>query len=128
MKRITTVLSLFAVTIFIAACGGGSSSHSTRVSETRVQTTGKIRCSIHGGQSMGSCPLVMQRRGSGTASVTITKPDGQIRSIFFTNGVASGYDSFDGGPRFNASKQGDLSIIRIGPEWYEIPDAVLSGN
>jgi hypothetical protein len=29
---------------------------------------------------------------------------------------------------FSAARQGDLNVIRIGPERYEIPDAVIFGG
>lgn len=59
----------------------------------------------------------------------MTKPDGRTRSIFFEKGNATGYDmsQADRG-EFSAAKQGDLNVIRIGAERYEIPDAVISGG
>lgn len=39
--------------------------------------------------------------------------------------TANEYDGLDGGPRLNATKEGNVSIIRIGRELYEIPDAVV---
>jgi hypothetical protein len=34
----------------------------------------------------------------------------------------------DGYPEFRATKEGDLNLIRIGSERYEIPDAVVLGG
>jgi hypothetical protein len=71
----------------------------------------------------------VKREGSGSGVVTVTKPDGRTRAIFFDRGRATGYDRSQADPgEFSASKQGDLSIIRIGRERYEIPDAVIFGG
>lgn len=76
-----------------------------------------------------SCPFGVVREGNGSGSVTITKPDGRKCVIFFKNGKAIRYDQSqaDRGT-FSASKQGDLAIIRIGQERYEIPDTVIFGG
>ena len=81
------------------------------------------------GQPTGSCSFGVKREGSGSGVVTVTKPDGRTRAIFFDRGRATGYDRSQADPgEFSASKQGDLSIIRIGRERYEIPDAVIFGG
>lgn len=61
--------------------------------------------------------------------VTVTKPDGRKRVIYFENGRATGYDQSqaDRGV-FSASKESDLNIVHIGDERYEIPDAVIFGG
>lgn len=105
-------------------------SHDTKVAGTNYHATGKIRCQMGEGQSAGNCDFGVVREGNGTAQVTITKPDGSTRSIYFENGKAIGYDKSqaDRG-EFKASKEGyDLYIIHIGNERYEIPDAVISGG
>jgi len=61
--------------------------------------------------------------------VTITKPDGRKRVIFFEKGRATGYDQSQADPgEFRASRQEDLTIVQIGSERYEIPDAVIHGG
>jgi hypothetical protein len=61
--------------------------------------------------------------------VTVTKPDGAKRVIFFEKGRATGYDASQADQgSFKVTRQGDLSIIDIGTERYEIPDAVASGG
>jgi hypothetical protein len=39
-----------------------------------------------------SCPFGVVREGAGKGAVTITKPDGGSRTIFFDGGRATGYD------------------------------------
>jgi hypothetical protein len=81
------------------------------------------------GAPTGSCPAGVKREGGGSAMVTVTKPDGRTRTIFFENGRAIGYDqSQDDTGRFSAFRQGDPNIIKIGQERYEIPDAMTFGG
>lgn len=99
------------------------------VEGTEYHATGEIPCSMGGGQPTGSCPFGVQREGAGSGLVTITKPDGRKRVIFFDAGNAIGADTSEADPgEFSAEKQTDLHIIRIGTEHYEIPDAVISGG
>jgi hypothetical protein len=82
-----------------------------------------------GGQPTGSCPFGVTRTGSGSGTVSVTKPDGRTRAIFFENGRATGCDASQADPgEFSASRQGDLNIVRIGAERYEIPDSVIWGG
>lgn len=107
----------------------GSNEDDALVEGTNYNATGEIPCSITTGQPTGSCPFGVTREGNGTGIVTVTKPDGSTRAIFFENGEATGYDvnQTDSG-EFSFEKQGDLSVIRIGEERYEIPEAVIFGG
>jgi hypothetical protein len=81
------------------------------------------------GQPTGSCPFGVTREVGGSGIVTVTKPDGRTRAIFFENGKATGCDASEADPgKFSASREGDLNVVRIGDERYEIPDAVVSGG
>ncbi len=42
---------------------------------------------------MGACPFGVTREGNGSGIVTVTKPDGRTRAIFFRNGRATGVDT-----------------------------------
>lgn len=100
-----------------------------RVARTAYQATGQIPCSMGDGQPTGSCAFGVTREGNGSGVVTVTKPDGRTRAIFFDSGEAIGYDMSEADPgEFAAEKQSDLNIIHIGPERYEIPDAVIFGG
>jgi hypothetical protein len=99
------------------------------VAGTNYHATGNIPCAVAAGQPTGSCPFVVTREGNGSGIVTVTKPDGRTRAIFFENGKAVGYDVSQADPgEFSASREGDLNVIRIGEERYEIPDAVIFGG
>ena len=113
----------------MAIAGGGSSSGDVMVPGTNYNATGNIPCSMGNGQPTRSCAFGVTRQGNGSGMVTVTKPDGRTCVIFFQNGRATGYDQSqtDRGT-FSSNKQGDLTIIRIGSERYEIPDAVIYGG
>ena len=103
--------------------------HDAKVAGTQYHATGNIPCSTAAGQPTGSCSFGVTREGHGTGMVTVTKPDGRNRAIFFKKGKATGYDQSQADTgKFSAKKQGDLSIIHIGQERYEIPDAVIWGG
>jgi hypothetical protein len=99
------------------------------VKGTNYNATGEIPCATTVGQPTSYCSFGVVREGNGSGLVTVTKPDGRTRTIFFENGEATGYDvnQADRG-EFSAEKQGDLNVIRIGQERYEIPDAVIFGG
>lgn len=100
-----------------------------KVPGTNYHATGNIPCSMGNGQPTGSCPFGVTRKGNGTADVTVKKPDGRSRMIFFEKGKAIGADTSQADPgAFSASKDSDLFIIRIGKERYEIPEAVIFGG
>ena len=106
-----------------------SKPHDAKVPGTNYHATGPIPCSMGGGAPTTQCNAGVVRQGGGSATVTVTKPDGRTRTIFFQNGraVSADVSQADYG-KFSASRQGDLSIIKIGQERYEIPDALPFGG
>lgn len=119
-------------TLTVGITGGSAgvvSSHDAKVAGTPYHATGNIPCSTAAGQPTGSCSFGVTREGNGSGMVTVTKPDGRTRTIFFKKGKATGYDQSQADiGKFSAKKQGDLSVIHIGQERYEIPDAVIWGG
>ena len=103
---------------------------SLRVGQGAFDATGKIPCAQFSGQPMNQCNFGVARDGGGTATVSITRPDGLKRAVFFDKGVAIGADTSeaDGYHDLSAEKESDLNFIRVGPERYEIPDAVIFGG
>jgi hypothetical protein len=113
----------------IVAAADNAGSMDAVVAGTAYHATGNIPCAMAASQPMGSCPFGVTREGTGSGTVTITKPDGRTRAIFFENGTAAGADVSQADPgAFRATRQGDLTTVRIGDERYEIPDAVIFGG
>ena len=98
------------------------------VAGTNYNATGKVPCQLSGA-SRATCDFGVVREGNGNGYVTITKPDGSKRTIFFEEGKATGYDSSQAdNQEFKAARESDMYIIHIGEERYEIPDAVIMGG
>lgn len=114
--------------------GGGKSaaaapSHDAKVPGTDFHATGSVPCKLGKGQPTTNCDMGVQREGNGSGMVTVTQPDGRKRVIYFQNGRATGYDQSQADKgAFSASKESDLTIVHIGDERYEIPDAVIFGG
>ncbi|HEY9657283.1 MAG TPA: hypothetical protein V6C65_02380 [Allocoleopsis sp.] len=119
----------YRLEIVIAPLSNTSNPDDALVPGTNYHATGNIPCSMGEGQPTTSCSFGVTREGNGNGSVTVTKPDGRTRLIFFQNGRAIGYDQSqaDSGS-FSTERQSDLNIIHIGQERYEIPDAVILGG
>jgi type IV secretory pathway VirB10-like protein len=99
------------------------------VEGTDYHATGEIPCAMGADQPTGTCPFGVKREGNGSGMVTVTKPDGRTRTIFFKDGTATGADTSEADPgEFSAEKKDDVSIVRIGDERYEIFDAVIFGG
>jgi len=108
---------------------GSAVAGDAKVAGTPYHATGEVRCVMASGKPQGSCPFGVTREGKGSGMVKVTKPDGRGRVIFFDKGRATGYDESQADPgQFKVEKKGDVSIIHIGQERYEIPDAVIFGG
>jgi hypothetical protein len=121
----------YRLEIAIAAPGKASAAPAgdAKVPGTGYHAAGDVPCAMGRGNPAGSCPFGVTREGHGSGMVTVTKPDGRKRVIFFDKGRAIGYDQThaDKGA-FSATRQGDSTIVHIGDERYEIPDAVIRGG
>jgi hypothetical protein len=132
-ERIQSAKDVCTVTVqgrfAMAAAPGANASLSTNtgLARTGYHANGNMPCAM-GGQLAASCPFGVKRGGGGDAMLGITRPDGARRVIFFERGQAFGYDpgEADTGP-FRATRRSDLTMLQIGRECYEIPDAVING-
>jgi hypothetical protein len=97
-----------------------------KVAGTNYNATADIPCALAAGAPMGRCPAGVMRLGAGEATVEIKLPGGKLRHIYFKNGRATGHDVYKAG--FSARRVGDLNIIKVGPETYQIVDAFVLGG
>jgi hypothetical protein len=105
---------------------GVKPSHDPLVPGTKYHATADISCITSAGGKPGPCKAGVIRRDHGDATVELKTPDGGQRRIFFTGGRATGSDAE---ASFNVTRQGDVSIVRIGKiEVYRIPDALVVGG
>jgi heat shock protein HslJ len=107
----------------------GPDDSALRAGQGRFDATGQIPCAQYLGQPMTPCEFGVARAGGGYATVVIKRPDGRSRAIFFRMGQPIGADTSEADPgEFSATREGDLNLIRVGHERYEIPDAVPLGG
>lgn len=107
----------------------GPDDSALRAGEGRFDATGSIPCAQSTGQPMGSCSFGVSRAGGGYATVVIDRPDGRTRAIFFRMGIPIGADTSEADwGDFSATREGDLNLVWVGGERYEIPDVVVLGD
>ena len=101
-----------------------------RAGKGKFDATGSVPCAEAAGQPLRDCDFGVARAGGGYSTVVVKKPYGGSRAIFFRMGKAIGADTSeaDGYPEFSVIREKDLNRIQVGPERYEIPDAVVFGG
>jgi len=105
----------------------GPDDSAERAGRGEFDAWGNVPCAQALGQPMGQCEFAVSRAGGGYATVVVDWPDGSSRAIYFRMGRPTGSDA-SGEAEFDARQEGDLHLIRIGDERYEIPDAVVLGG
>jgi hypothetical protein len=85
---------------------------------------GTLPCAMIPGQPTRDCAYGVLRSASGTASIQVTGMAGLTRWLYFENGVPVRSDGSGG---FLVERLGDLFLIRIGQERFEVPLAVAGG-
>lgn len=109
----------------------GPDDSALRAGQGDFDATGNIPCAQSTGQPMGQCAFSVARAGGGYATVVVMRPGGRDRIIYFQMGMPIGFSFSEAEgdyPEFEATREGDLSLVRIGTERYEIPDAVVHGG
>jgi hypothetical protein len=95
-----------------------------RVPGTPYQATGQVDCRFQG-QPPVTCAFGVRRHGPQTATVDITMPGGQRRTLVFRSGQVS----TEGREPVVATREGDNTVVTVdGTERYVIPDLVIRGN
>lgn len=85
---------------------------------------GTLPCAMIPGQPTRECAYGVLRSAAGLASLQVTGMAGLTRWIYFENGVPVRSDGSGG---FAVERLGDLFLIRIGGERFEVPLAVVLG-
>jgi hypothetical protein len=113
-----------------ASATSGEDDSAARAGAGKFDATGPMPCAQAAGQPMGQCEFGVARAGGGSATVVVTKPDGAKRMLFFTKGEFTSADTSqaDGNPEVSATREGDLTKVKVGTERYEIIDAVIFGG
>ncbi|WP_146030523.1 hypothetical protein [Pseudovibrio exalbescens] len=101
------------------------------VPNTLFHATGILRCRLGNTTKTDACPFGVIRRGGGTATVVVTKPDLKTRGLYFENGEFTRGDAFDpinDGEEQSAVRNGDETTVRLGLDQFFVPDVVLYGG
>jgi hypothetical protein len=101
-------------------------SHDALVPGTKHHATAEISCVTRPGGRPGACKAGVIRKGGGYATIEMETPDGGQRTIYFTEGKATGSNA---NAQMTATKNDDITTVRIGAaEIYYIPDAFVFGG
>ena len=85
---------------------------------------GTVPCAVNAGDPLQSCNAELRRRDDGTITLAVGLGNGEVRSIYFTDGVP---ESSSSASKLTYETRGDLMVIFIDPgEVYEIPKAALT--
>jgi hypothetical protein len=101
-----------------------------RAGQGVFDAVGPVPCAKGIGAPMATCAMGVARDDGGSATVVVTKPDGVERILFFKDGAFLYSDTSQAGGGFesSATRESDLTLIRVDDERYEIPDAVIFGG
>ena len=93
--------------------------------EQPFDATGVVPCAVHTGQPMRQCPFGVIRAGLGNAGLWLALGDETERHILFEGGVPVTTNSAE---TMSFEKTGDLFLIHVGDERFEVPEAVVTGG
>jgi len=91
---------------------------------------GQVPCITRAGWRLRECTAGLLRNPDGSAIVTIFHPEGRSRDIAFdragrATGVATAEQDGSDRQAFSATRRGAATIVRLGPERYEIADSFI---
>ena len=103
------------------------------VENTGFNATGTVACVTRAGWRVRDCAAGVVRNGDGSAVVTVFHPEGRSRDILFgpdkrATGVRTAEDDGSDRQPFSAARGTNATIVRLGPERYEIPDIMVQGD
>lgn len=112
------------------ATAGAGQSVDALVPGTDYNATGDVECVRDRDAATTRCAFGVKRQGSGTASVTVTWPDGGSRTILFKHGKAVDFDrsQADGNAELTATRESDNTIVLVGEQRFVIPDVIVFGD
>jgi len=92
---------------------------------TSFDATGSVACAARIGEPIRQCHFGVVREGPGNAGLWVALGDGIERQILFEGGAPVATNSAD---NMSFEKAGDLFLIRVGDERFQVPEAVVTGG
>jgi uncharacterized protein YraI len=87
--------------------------------------TGVVSCAARADQPVRQCPFGVVREGPGNAGLWVALGDGIERHIVFEGGMPVATNLAD---TLSFEKAGDLLLIRVRDERFEVPESVVTGG
>ena len=126
-------VTLVSVPNTVAIPGDGDGQGDAKVAGTNYNATGQIRCAGYKGAAAGMCEAGVVRDAETGPYIDVTLPDGVKRTIFFNKDgsfLSFSTAQADGTAAMpiTSSREGDLTIAKLGTERYEIPEVFVQGD
>jgi hypothetical protein len=126
-------VTLVSVPNKTAIAGDGDGQGDAKVAGTNYHATAQIRCAGYKGAAAGTCEAGVVRDAETGPYIDVTLPDGVKRTIFFNKDgsfLSFSTAQADGTAAMpiTSSREGDLTIAKLGTERYEIPDVFVQGD
>lgn len=135
LKDIDGVTLVSVPNVAAAQPGDGDEQGDSKVAGTDYNATAQLRCAGYRGMKPTLCDAGVKRNQEGGQTlVFIDWPDGvNSRMLIFDRAgqiVTANTNEADGSSKYQVlgKPDGDTTIVTIGPERYEVPDAFLKGD
>jgi hypothetical protein len=117
----------------MSSVASGHQNEHPKTNGTAFSATGTLPCARSAGQIAGMCRFGVTRHRDRTAKVTVYWPGRGARTIFFgadgaVTGVSTTATDQSLADKAIARKNGEVNLISVGDERYEIADSILSGK
>lgn len=108
----------------------GADDSALRARQGNFDASGTVPCAQLRGQPMGQCTFGVARGSGGDATVVVTFSNGFRRMLFFAHGEFISGDTTMSGNGFDTDwrTEGELHMIRVDDQRYELPHAVIFGG
>ncbi|WP_420586474.1 hypothetical protein [Ruegeria sp.] len=108
---------------FALLCSPALAQETSLAGTDGTNSLGTIPCAANAGDPLKTCHAELRHHDDGTTTLAVGLGDGEVRSIYFTDGVPNSSSSAS---KLTYETRGDLMVIFIDPgEVYEIPKAAL---
>ncbi|MCZ8149666.1 MAG: hypothetical protein O9325_17680 [Roseomonas sp.] len=119
----------------VGVSGGGepagappSPGTAARAARGAFDARAELPCAIGTGATTSRCPASVARGPAGEATVVVSLPGGGTRMLFFVQGQFASTDAAAAPGWPQVQRDGDLTLIRLQRERYEVPDAFILGG
>lgn len=135
LKTIDGVILVSVPNLAAPVPGDGDSQGDAKVAGTDYDATAQLRCAGYRGMKATMCDAGVKRnQEDGQTLVFIDWPDGvNSRMLIFDKAgkiLTANTNEADGSSKFPVlgKREGDTTIVTIGPERYEVPDVFVKGD